>query len=1321
MWGAVNIIKNLYYLFLHCLAMKTITKLILSFTFLLVLAILMPDARGEMAATLNGPEIHADSQAELNLTLIPDNSEDITVSVYLGREDYGTQIEAFNATAEAGKNISANLSFTPLFGENHLFVYVRNSTSMQVFYFPLLAGADYSDVLLIINNNSADSREIGEHFLLYHNPHVFYLDAPVKETINNDEFEECRRQIEDFLQNNSLTDKLNYIVTTKGVPLRVYRGSGGDSGTNAAFDSELTLILGTHSSSIGGAGYASNPYYGQERPFNREKYGIYLVTRLTGYTVKDAEGIIDRAVNASSVDGGRNLSKGRIILDVDPGKDGSPGYKVGNDWLRNAANTTSGRGYSPYLDTNNTFVSYQNNVSLYASWGSNDGHDFFAHGTNTGMEADENSDGVPDDWAFLFGEGIMNRTEEDVHGGRWSVRVFHNTSSSESALLQNFTPEVGKRYYLRGYANLSEVSGSGGVSLTIRYYDASHHLIKTVNGAVRRGTTSDWVSCSNCILEPVEGADHVRFGAVFYNATGTVYLDDIQLVEIVPHNSYIDGAIVETFVSTSARSFHYPTNYGQSLIADMIRSGTTGAKGYCFEPYLDAIAHPDILFDRYTAGYNLAESYYAASIKLSWMDVVVGDPKLAPYAFFPDPEIREMTIIPSPSNSMNLTIGITLSNSGGSASLPSNLTLSISNGTTFWNQSLSMPALYPGEGITLTLNWSAPSPDSYTADAALNYAGYEKERSNNRFGKGFDVLTPPDFSFTGHWISPETPIKDENFTLRIDVENSGETGVEKVNLTLYNEGKYLASRLLTLSGLESRHPEFTLSLSPGTHHLTVLIDPDDSVREGNESNNRLDFEIFVDAMPVAVAGENITTRAGLPAVFNASGSYDPDGNITFYSWNFLGKDWPGKVVTAYFYTRGNHTVTLTVTDNNGATNSSSIVVFVENTPPVASTVFPAEVMSLEPVSFDARLSRDNDSTPLNYLWDFGDGTNSSAKYVTHVYKRPGNYTVALTVTDDVGAGDTITRTIVVKNRLPEIALVVQYRNSSFTPQTVNSVLFSAGEHIAFNLSGTSDPDGSIFSFHVDFGDGNTADFPADTMEFSHTYSTPGNFTMNLTAADDEQGRSWITLTIHIRPSPLNVVILVSPAEPTTFELVHLTATTSGGFGIMNFTWSVDGSEHYEQNITQIFESYGNHYITLTVTDETGQSAVQSRTLIVGDSPPAVEDGTITCRTGEKVRLHWNVTDRDGGINYYLVTFPDGTQEQTDSAFLFHTFHSPGSYVLNITAVDDMGLSGSGNLTVTVEKGEGGKGGFIPGFEAAFFVGALGAAVVLFKRYRNKTD
>ncbi len=93
---------------------------------------------------------------------------------------------------------------------------------------------------------------------------------------------------------------------------------------------------------------------------------------------------------------------------------------------------------------------------------------------------------------------------------------------------------------------------------------------------------------------------------------------------------FAPGAIVETAVSTSARTF-LPTSGGQSLIADLVHQGATGAKGYCDEPLLQAVSSPSILFERYVRGWTLAESYYAAARFVGWEDIVLGDPLCRPF------------------------------------------------------------------------------------------------------------------------------------------------------------------------------------------------------------------------------------------------------------------------------------------------------------------------------------------------------------------------------------------------------------------------------------------------------------------------------------------------------------------------------------------------------------------------------------------------------------------------------------------------------------------------------------------------------------------
>ncbi len=107
--------------------------------------------------------------------------------------------------------------------------------------------------------------------------------------------------------------------------------------------------------------------------------------------------------------------------------------------------------------------------------------------------------------------------------------------------------------------------------------------------------------------------------------------DRAYTLEAYRSNRFLPGAIAETGVSTSARTMQ-PVTSGQSVISDLLLAGVTGVKGYVSEPYTYALCPADILFDAYTAGRNLADSFYTASPVLAWKDLIIGDPLCAPFA-----------------------------------------------------------------------------------------------------------------------------------------------------------------------------------------------------------------------------------------------------------------------------------------------------------------------------------------------------------------------------------------------------------------------------------------------------------------------------------------------------------------------------------------------------------------------------------------------------------------------------------------------------------------------------------------------------------------
>ncbi len=524
---------------------------------------------------------------------------------------------------------------------------------------------DYSDVLVVYNENSALSTRIAVYFQNARNiPQINMcnITTATTETVDRNEFNNIRSQIEGHLENNNLTETINYIVTTKEVPLRV-SGAGWD---RACLDSELTLILGGNQSNIGQAGRFVNPYFQKDKPHKRDNYEMYLVTRLTAYNWQEIKGMIDNATISLG-------NRGLYVLDADASKGWSPGgYGDGNIWLRTADQILTAKGEPTFYDATNTFITGKSNVMGYASWGSNDGHDTTNFVKNNGFETTTGA--LPDQWYPIYDQGITDNitiNTTDSYAGSKSLMINRTSISSNfTGIAQNITitPEV--RYYLRGLVNITTItsSGGGGAHIQIQALDSSDNILKVQNTNVRSSVISSWRWLSQLVYEPVAGAVKVRIIAMLNRSFGIVNFDRITFNDILPHNKWIPGSIAETFVSTGGRSFTYGTTYGQSLIADLIRDGVTGIKGYVYEPFLDAIAHPDILFDRYTEGYNLAESYYMASNFLGWMDVVVGDPKLAAYAdTLPDMNVSMEGLSYStnqPNQGKSFDIEITVSNIG---------------------------------------------------------------------------------------------------------------------------------------------------------------------------------------------------------------------------------------------------------------------------------------------------------------------------------------------------------------------------------------------------------------------------------------------------------------------------------------------------------------------------------------------------------------------------------------------------------------------------------------------------------------------------------
>jgi PKD repeat protein len=164
-----------------------------------------------------------------------------------------------------------------------------------------------------------------------------------------------------------------------------------------------------------------------------------------------------------------------------------------------------------------------------------------------------------------------------------------------------------------------------------------------------------------------------------------------------------------------------------------------------------------------------------------------------------------------------------------------------------------------------------------------------------------------------------------------------------------------------------------------------------------------------DLAPIAVIKASSTSGTSpLSITFDATGSSDPDGSIAQYHWDFGDGASASGALAAHVYAAGSFTATLQVLDDQGASTSATVLIGVDNKPPIVSaTVSPVSGTPPLTVLCSSLGSVDPDGIIVHFAWDFGDGTAATGPQVTHTFAAPGLYFVTLSATDDGGA---VTRT-----------------------------------------------------------------------------------------------------------------------------------------------------------------------------------------------------------------------------------------------------------------------------------------------------------------------
>ena len=216
------------------------------------------------------------------------------------------------------------------------------------------AFAGPTNVLVVMNGNSADSITVSKYYASKRGidrKYICKIYCPSKEIVSDKVFEQTiRGPIKKYLMETGLKGQIDYLVLTKGIPIR--------TNDRWSVDSLLTCPFHDYRSQ------RPNPYFKAQERFSHKQYQIYLVTRLDGLTVADAKALVNRSLAAKPV-------KRLFLFDTDPGKDGKSGYKFVNDGMRRAADLLKSRGYKVELVEGRVFA-VRSGLMGYFGWGSND-------------------------------------------------------------------------------------------------------------------------------------------------------------------------------------------------------------------------------------------------------------------------------------------------------------------------------------------------------------------------------------------------------------------------------------------------------------------------------------------------------------------------------------------------------------------------------------------------------------------------------------------------------------------------------------------------------------------------------------------------------------------------------------------------------------------------------------------------------------------------------------------------------------------------------------------------------------------------------------
>ncbi|MGN6803113.1 MAG: PKD domain-containing protein [Ginsengibacter sp.] len=386
----------------------------------------------------------------------------------------------------------------------------------------------------------------------------------------------------------------------------------------------------------------------------------------------------------------------------------------------------------------------------------------------------------------------------------------------------------------------------------------------------------------------------------------------------------------------------------------------------------------------------------------------------------------------------------------------------------------------------------------------------------------------------------------------------------------------------------------------------------------------------------------------------------------------------GGTVSHTYANPGSYNVRLSISDAGGCTSSTSNVYhFVSvNGPKAAFTNYGTSFHMDVPVQF---YNQTNNYSSYNttYQWNFGDGSTSTDYYPSHIYTKPGNYTVTLTVQNhDTGCGDTVSHTI---------TIVYFNANFSFTPSFISS---SECSQVVVQFVNTSHDYASVA---WDFGDGFSC---GNVNTPSHVYDKTGKYMVQLFVTGNNGLKKTYTDTVVIKENQVQMSASMNHTCTAQSVTVHALSGDASSylwdFGDGTVVQATDSfSVHY-------YKTPGDYIPQLVTKDVNGCGASATLTEKISiDSLNVSLAGIPQICTPKEVQFQPAITNigSDGGQQPLIYHWDFGTSNKADTANTetpSFTYQQPGNYTASLQVLSADGCTKKAQVNIVAKQGLGGQ-------------------------------